>query len=265
MPLFTTENFKVYYHEQGSGFPLILLSGLGGDHQTVWYPCFNELAKEHRIIATDNRNCGKSQFVEEPFSIEDMANDLKALLDHLNIKKFDLAGYSMGGLIAQQYAMQHPDDVRRLVLACTYTRLSNQLFLFMEGVKSAYEQARSLQAVFDLVYPFLYRRAYYEKSHVRRERLILPPEELQEPFYGWLRQYEAIRAFDSRPWLHKIKQPTLVIGGSEDLLVPIEDLKILHENISDSRLIHLDNAGHMVSIEKTEEFTKCIIDFLGKV
>jgi len=263
MPLFSHESIKIFYHDQGSGLPLVLLSGLGGDHQSVWQPCFDELAKKHRIIAVDNRNCGKSQFVEESFTIKDMANDLKSLLDHLNINKCDVVGYSLGGFIAQQFALEYPEAVNRLILACSYSRMSNHLYLYMEAVRIAYEKSRSLQTVFDLVYPFLFRRAYYEESPTGRETIILPQEELQEPFYGWLRQYEAQRAFDSRAWLNKIKQPTLVIGGTEDLLVPMEELEFLCKEIPNAKLIAIKNAGHMVSFEQTSEFTKSILQFLS--
>lgn len=260
MPLFTKDSLKIFYHEEGQGYPLILLSGLGGDHQSIWPPCFKVLSEQYRIIVPDNRNCGKTQFYEEIFTIEDMADDLKRLVDHLGISKFHLAGYSMGGFIAQQFALKYPEQVDRLILAATYSRMNNRLYLFMEGVKKAYEKTHSLQTVFDLVYPFLFNHGYY--ATVPREPVLLPEEELKEPYFGWLRQYDASRMFDSREWLKHIQNTTLVIGGRQDLLVPVEDLRFLQQEIPQSSLIMIEHAGHMIPFENLSAFTNAILQFL---
>lgn len=262
MPLFSNKAVEIFFYEQGEGFPLVLLSGLGGDHQSVWPPCFEPFAKHFRVIAVDTRNSGKSQFFEDPFTIQDMADDIKQLLDGLNIDRIHLAGYSMGGLVAQQFAKDYPEYLDRLILAGTYSRMNNRTCLFMEGVREAYEGSRSLQTIFDLVYPLLYREAYYEKIPHGRERIRLPPEELEEPYFGWLRLYEALRAFDSRKWLHDIKHKTLIINGTEDFFVSLADQELLEKKIPDSTVVRIPEAGHMLSYEQTERFLSAILNFL---
>lgn len=247
----------LFYHSEGTGFPLVLLSGLGGDHQSIWPPCFKSFSKNFQIIAVDMRNSGKSQFFEEPFTIEEMAQDVKVLIDRLGFKKIHLAGFSMGGLVAQAFAKAYPDFLDRLVLACTYSQMNNRNILFMDAVREAYEKSPSLQTIFDLVYPVLFRQSYYT-----RERIVLPPEELKEPFTGWLRLYEAQRTFNSSSWLQEIKHPTLVIGGSEDFFVPLCDLEFLRDRIPNSLLKVIPESGHMIPFEQPDPFQKSILDFL---
>lgn len=263
MPIFSNKSIKLYYHTEGKGMPLVLLSGLGGDHQSVWPPCFERFAKRYCLIAVDTRNSGKSQFFNDPFTIRDMAHDIKMLLDGLGIEKVHLGGFSMGGLIAQQFARDYPDRLDRLILACTYSTMNNRNHLFMEGVCAAYEQSRSLQTIFDLVYPVLFRQAYYETLPHGRERILLPPEELNEPFTGWLRLYEAQRAFDSRSWLDEISHKTLVIGGSEDFFVPLADLELLGNKIPNATLVTVPESGHMLTFEQPEKFQKAVLEFLS--
>lgn len=263
MPVYSNKSLKLFYHEEGRGFPLVLLSGLGGDHQSVWPPCFEMFSNTYRLIAIDTRNSGKSQFFEDPFTIKDMADDIRKLLDGLGIEKVHLAGFSMGGLVAQQFARDYPDRVDRLVLACTYSTMNNRNHLFMEGVRAAYEESRSLQTIFDLVYPVLFRQSYYEMLPNGRERVLLPLEELQEPFTGWLRLYEALRAFDSRSWLHEIRHKALVIGGSEDFFVPLADLEVLGNKIPNGTVVIVPESGHMLTFEQPECFQKVILEFLS--
>jgi 3-oxoadipate enol-lactonase len=258
MPVSSHENINIFYTEKGKNFPLVLLSGLGGDHQSVWGPCIDVFSNHYRTITLDNRNCGKSSFVDTPFTIRDMANDLKALMQHLNIKKFHLAGFSMGGLIAQQYAQLYPDDISHLVLASTYSVMEPYIRLYLDAVENAYLQTQSLQTIFELVYPFLFHPNFYTG---KSQLLKLPSEELKEPLCGWLRQYEAQRHFNSQSWLSNIQHPTLVIGGDKDLLVPFSAFKFLSDNIPKAKLVIIKNAGHMVSIEQMEAFTHSTIEF----
>jgi 3-oxoadipate enol-lactonase len=120
MPVFHRNTHTTYYEEVGTGDPLVLICGLGADLQ-VWRFMIPELSKRHRVICFDNRGAGRSSAPDEPYSVQLMATDLVALLDHLYIQAPTILGWSMGGVVAQSLALSDPHRVRRLILLNTLT------------------------------------------------------------------------------------------------------------------------------------------------
>src|SRR5262245_31254254 len=109
----------VYYEEQGSGEPLLLIMGLAADSM-AWMFQLPDFAKQYRTIVFDNRGVGRTSKPAGPYSIPQMADDAKGVLDALDIRRAHVVGVSMGGMIAQELTLRHPERVRGLVLACTY-------------------------------------------------------------------------------------------------------------------------------------------------
>ena len=109
---------KLYYEIHGEGEPLLLIMGLGGD-ATGWMLQIPALSKHFKVVAFDNRDVGRSSLAKGSYSIADMAEDTAGLMDALGIKKAHILGGSMGGAIAQELVLRHPDKVRKLILACT--------------------------------------------------------------------------------------------------------------------------------------------------
>jgi pimeloyl-ACP methyl ester carboxylesterase len=115
VPEFQRNGYVSYYEEAGSGEPLVLICGLSAD-LTVWRLLLPELAKHFRVVSLDNRGAGRSSAPDEPYTIQGMADDAIALLDHLQIAAANVLGWSMGGVIAQSIALARPEMVKRLVL-----------------------------------------------------------------------------------------------------------------------------------------------------
>ena len=122
MPYVPTRDIITYYEEAGRGEPLVLIRGLGSDLQ-AWALQVPALAKHFRVITYDNRGAGRTNAPDKPYSIDGMADDLAALLDELNIAKASVLGYSMGGMVAQEFALKYPNKLDKLILLGTSARL----------------------------------------------------------------------------------------------------------------------------------------------
>src|SRR5262245_18617631 len=121
MPRVRLGELELAYEIEGVGEPLLLLMGLGGDRQG-WDLARPDLARRHRLVLLDNRDAGESDEAHGAYGLGDMAGDAIALMDHLGIERFHVAGASMGGAIAQHVALQAPTRIASLVLACTWAR-----------------------------------------------------------------------------------------------------------------------------------------------
>src|SRR5918997_348105 len=120
MPTANVNGQELHYLQRGEGEPLLLIQGMSGTHLSWGDEFLEALEPEFSLTYFDNRGAGKSSRVDDPFSIEDMADDAAGLLDAVGIERAHVLGISMGGMIAQQLALKHPERLRTLTLGCTY-------------------------------------------------------------------------------------------------------------------------------------------------
>jgi pimeloyl-ACP methyl ester carboxylesterase len=250
----------LFVHQSGVGTPLLLIHGLMVSG-AMYQPVLPALASHYRVIVPDLRGHGRSGALPEPYRVEQLAHDLAQLLDDLQVDAVDILGYSQGGAVAQQFAHDYPKRVRGLVLACTfaYNMLSRRERL--EGMLSPW-----LVRILGL--RRLARLAIYGAGGQR-----MPPETAR-----WLQgilatndtgrmvaAVEAMKAFDSRPWLHQITCPTLVIAGAEDAAVPLAHAHMLAQGIPGAQLRVVDGAGHFLILTHTDIFVQAVEAFLASV
>ena len=119
MPFAENDGTRIYWEEQGSGPPLVLIMGLGYTSE-MWYRMAPAFAREYRTIIFDNRGVGQSQVPATAYGINDMAADTAAVMDAAGIESAHVFGISMGGLIAQEFAIRYPERTRSLILGCTH-------------------------------------------------------------------------------------------------------------------------------------------------
>jgi pimeloyl-ACP methyl ester carboxylesterase len=261
MPHADVNGQRLYYEVQGEGDPLFLIMGLAGD-TVAWALQVGEWSKTHKVIVFDNRDVGQSSYADGPYEIADMAADALALADHLELDAFDLIGLSMGGMIAQEIALQAPQRVRTLTLAVTlgglgrYGQAKSKLMGDQAARMSREEQVDNLLLL------TMSEDFYENPESVEWLRGMMLSNPHPQDVEGFRRQLDAIGRFDLRDRLGDIQVPTHVIGAEHDVLVPPWKSTELAELIPGAKLTMLPRAPHMVSIENAEAFNSAVLDYI---
>jgi 3-oxoadipate enol-lactonase len=238
--------------------------GWGGDH-SAWAFQVAALAADFDVIALDNRGAGQSDAPDTRYTIAGMADDVVGLMDQLGVRHAHICGASMGGMIAQELALRHPERVLSLQLHCTtagvdrYGQLVIDNFLRVKARGDREEFAR-------FALPWLLSRNTFAERPDFVDAWILKAVEYAFPtsLTGLSRQSEAIRAHDTRDRLPSLRVPTLITTGSEDILVPPSASVDLHALIPGSELARIPDAGHMHFIEQPAAFNEICLDFLRR-
>lgn len=264
MPFARVNGIRLYYEDHGKGTPLVLVMGYG-DGCGKWAKQMPAFARRHRVIAFDNRGGGKTDAPRSGYSIRTFAEDTIGLMDHLGIDRAHLCGYSMGGRIAQDVAIRHPGRLRSLILCATSARPSafNKYTLWLDMVLVP-RYGPGAVAPFGPIYQ--YTRAWFEK-HYRAlvANLRRRPKGDGAPVHGLIGQAKAILTHDTSRDLGRIRAPTLVLVGDQDLLNPPPESEVLAKRIPGARLRVLRGGGHGFLWEIPERFNTAVLDFTSRV
>ncbi len=246
----------LYFTERGSGPPLLLVHGLMITGE-MFDPVIEQLAARHRVIVPDLRGHGRSRGLPPPYSAGQLAADLVRLLDELAIGSTAVLGYSQGGAIAQQLALDNPARCDRLVLACSYAfnmatareKVEGHLVPLLLQVLGMRRFARLVLA-----------QGLKQVDKRRADWVIgLIAEQDRKAMVG---AWKDAMAFDSRRRLAEIRCPTLVVAASNDQAVPLHHAKTLHQGIVGSRLVISDGADHALIWERPHELVRVTEEFL---
>jgi len=253
-------DIQIYYEIHGTGpQTLTLIRGLGADLRT-WFPQVPEFSKHFQTIVFDNRGAGRTDKPDGPYSTEQMAEDVNGLLDALSIRRTAMLGVSMGGMIAQEFAIQHPEKLSCLILGCTSFGGPESIPPPKEIWKAllagpADEQTRMLQqqAMFsdDTI---ANNRGVIEEYLAARSQFPIPPHALAL-------QADAIVKHDAANSVAKIKTPTLVMTGKDDRLIPPENSRLIAARIPGAILAELPG-GHLFMCEHPSDFNRAVIEFV---
>ena len=265
MPIAKIENMDIYYEIIGQGEPLVMIRGLGSnvDH---WYEQAPSLSKKYQLLVFDNRGIARSSDPGGAFSTRDMAADTVALMEAAGIKSAHVLGYSMGGMVAQEIALNYPEKVNGLILAATDCGITQRIKarpevsrLFSEMVALGTPEAKLAAAA------CLYTKNTFES----KTEVIQRYNEVSMRFPAsqdmMARQWAAVTQHDAYSRLQNISSQTLTITGSEDVLIPADNAKIMAERIPDARMSVIDDGGHLFLIEQPQQFNQAVIDFLDGI
>jgi 3-oxoadipate enol-lactonase len=242
----------------------VLIMGWGGDH-TAWAFQIPALSAEFDVIALDNRGAGQSDAPDRRFTLADMADDVVGLMDELGVRTAHICGASMGGMIAQELALRHPERVLTLQLHCTTAGVDGYGRLVLDNFLRVKARGDTEEFVhFSL--PWLLTRRTFAENPDFIEAWI--QRALEYPFktslVGLSRQGEAIRLHDTRTRLSSLRVPTLITTGTEDILVPPSASEELHTLIPGSEIRRIPDAAHMHFIEQASAFNEICLEFLRK-
>lgn len=253
VPIAKINGINLNFEIDGHGKPLVLISGLGADLK-AWI--FQRSFRKHfQVIRLDNRGVGKSDRPTGPYTIRTMADDIIGLLDHLGIDAANILGVSMGGMIAQEIAINYSQRVSKLVLGCTFACQRGN-----SGQTEEYAKVRSMS-------PAEARTRVVSLANNRPiNRLIFVPLMRLIAAKGWeagfQAQREAIRNHDTLERLHLIQSPTLVIVGTKDKVIRPSSSDVIAERIPNVRLVRIEKGSHSISAEYRKEFNKAVLRFL---
>jgi 3-oxoadipate enol-lactonase len=252
----------IAYDVRGHGPPLVLIQGLGVG-RWGWEPVADRLTRRFRVITIDNRGIGTSDVPPGPYSTRTMAADVLAVLDDAGVASASVVGTSLGGMVAQELALTHPDRVDRLVLVATIPggRLTAPMPL-----KTAYllswapllaSEARLRGFVNHTLGPQTLRR----RPRVV-ERLLASKRAHPQSEAAWRAQATAGVLFDPGGRQRRITQPTLIVQGTADQVVNPANAELLANLIPDARLQYVEGAGHLLYWDEPKVFVRLITGFL---
>ncbi len=250
------------YRFDGSGPPLMLVTGLGG-LASFWDPHLPELAQKFTLIRHDHRGTGASSLDPIDFSVEQMAGDLIALIDHLGIERAHLVGHSTGGAIGQVIAIDHRARLERLLISASWPGKDPYFDLFFHVRGRILKDLGAEEYVRQ--YPLVGNPPQWLRDHP--EETAAPTPEAVKAMVAsvecTLKRIEAIRAFDRRADLSKIATPTLVAGAADDMVTPVHLSRELIAAIPGAVGQIADWGGHFYPVIRRDYFLKQVLDFLS--
>lgn len=264
MPTLRTASVEIHYEVFGTGPDLLFVSGLGGGTWS-WYGQVPFFRDAYRTILFDNRGAGRSSMPSGPYRMEDFAADTLALLDHLGVDRCFMVGLSMGGMIAQETALTAPERFTAMVLGCTHCGGSRKIspspdviarFVDNTGLSQEEIVTKNLPFFFSRN-AFLHRRDAVEEY--KRVQISVP----LQPDHAFAAQLAAIQSFDAGDRLKTLQVPALVVTGTEDVLVPADNARVLAELLPDAVLVELEGAGHALHAECRDTLNGLIHEFFS--
>jgi pimeloyl-ACP methyl ester carboxylesterase len=253
-----TNGIEIAYIERGSGDPLVLIMGLGAD-LSAWELHLCSYSQHFRCIAVDNRGAGDSDKPEGPYSTADMADDYAGLIRNLGLGRVRVVGISMGGAIAQELAIRHPELVERMVLVSSWARtgtFSAEVFEEFKNLRSILTEAEFAR----LLQLRIWTPAYIENHIDELSAARVVPSTM--PNHAFEAQSAACLGHDTTGRMANLRVPTLITVGEIDTFTPLARSEELRSQIPGAELKIFPNSGHAHHWEELEEFNQYTLEWL---
>lgn len=264
--------YEIYGRE--NNIPIILIHGFGAKKE-IWNSQVGALSKKFKVITFDIRGSGKSDRPNKPYTMGMFADDIKGLMDYLHVKKVHLIGRSLGGMIAQHFALNYPECVDKLVLITTNPGMPDEQGVkmlkesYVEGLKRLKEDpVKEFWQKARVLYYKEFRKqmesnpkkkfhGIWSVEDLIRESTIGPPtpQDIEN-------RAHSIAKHNTLERLSEIKNKTLLLAASHDRLTPKSSMIEMHKRIPNSTLKIIEKTGHFMTLSRAPEINKIIIDFL---
>ncbi len=262
MPDLSVNEISLYYEVVGEGQPLVLISGLASDGAS-WAPATPFLTPHAKVILPDNRGCGQTRTKDNAVTLEAMADDIIALLDHLGIEQTDMLGHSMGGVIAMAIAARRPERLRRLILSATTPAVPPRARSVIETLVSLREAGVPEEVWYRAFFHWLFHPEFFESEAAVSAAIAMAkayphaqtPDDMR-------RQVDALRAYDASALPAQIETETLILAGEGDLLFSPQMIAENFRSLKNHRVEILPNAAHSLQWDQPEAFAHAVVRFL---
>jgi 3-oxoadipate enol-lactonase len=261
MPKVKINGIDLFYDIKGAGEPLLLIAGFLCDH-TYWSLLMPSLISHYQVIRLDNRGMGRSSGSDNPYSIKQMASDVALLLDSIGIDKVHLVGHSMGGKIAQELVLAHPQKVKSLMLISSWAKGDERFNSIIEtwGDLSGNIDLKLYEKV---VFPWIFTDEFYSIPGMIEGLIEFAIKYSLPPSTGTLYHHSrAILGNDTTERLKHIHCPTLVMVGKQDILTPVKFSEQLAQGIPNAEIVVINHGGHGLLVESPDTVASVLLNFL---
>jgi pimeloyl-ACP methyl ester carboxylesterase len=263
MPEYKTSKANIYYELHGSGPVILMVAGMSSDSKS-WQFILDRMAKHYRMIIFDNRGCGRTETDGSTFDLKDLARDAFGLLDFLEYERVHVLGHSMGGMIAQEMTLMHPERIDKLILASTSPKMSQKAKEILDDLYDKWQNNYDMADWFRIMFQWLFTREALENKQFMDAAIIFalayPYPQTLEGFKG---QVDAVSRFDAIDRIHEIKQPCLIMSGEEDILIPTKESETLLKVSGNATMCYIEKAAHSIHAEQPHAFADAVHDFLA--
>lgn len=254
------DDVTLAYRQSGSGYPVVFINGLGSTMDMWNPPILKKISRYFRVIIFDNRGTGYSSASDKLFSIPLFARDTATLMDALGISSAHIIGLSMGASIAQELAISFPEKVNRLILVAGECGGSESERMQPEILARLMDKSGTMNDVINRMFSLLFPRSWlatHDPSRYCPEVFETTDDKIvarqSAAFFGWTGSFSR---------LGEICSPTLVINGTEDVIVPPVNSRILSRRIPGAELVEIMGAGHGLMYQFPDQFSDCVLRFL---
>jgi 3-oxoadipate enol-lactonase len=263
MAVASVNGIELSYRLEGEGDEtIVLINGLADDLESWVLQMDDFLAAGYRVLRFDNRGVGASSKPAGPYSSEMLAADAKALVDALGVTDFHLMGVSMGGMIAQEYALRYPADLRSVTFGCTYAApgpFCSRMFAMWADMAPVL----GVPFVMRDVTLWAFTVPFFEERGEELAEFETAMRYMDQPVHAYLAQLAVITDHDTTSRLGQLAVPTLVLAGEEDILIPVSLSRRIHDAIPGSQWA-TSKGGHACCWEHPAEFNKTFLDFVRR-
>jgi aminoacrylate hydrolase len=260
MPFAELRDGRLYYEVHGTGAPLMLVSGLGGN-ASFWSSLVHRFARRFQVVVHDHRGAGQSTMSRVAYSAEQFAQDVLALMDHLGIDRTDFVGHSMGGAIGQVLAIEQPQRLNRLVISSSWTSADAYYRRLFEARRDILDR-QGVEAYFRASILFFYPPQWIAGHADETEAAVAAMVEHAPPIEIMRAKIDAVLKFDRTAELGRIRTPTLINCASDDMLTPAYFSRALAEAIPRAQLRLMRTGAHFNVIAAAGVYFRQVSAFL---